>query len=341
MLANTKFAFNLRRVDLRQLTGLVRGSAKPRPGDLVAADVLSVGHHTRIQLRCGRRAPLAVGDSVAVAYGNRYATSQFEALVPPDLSPCDLVAAGGVAAQSQSRAVSTKRATRIVPRGLICRGNGTPANVADFALSDAPALDPEQRRPLTVAVVGTGMDSGKTTTAAALIRGLVRAGLRTAAIKVTGTAACNDYFSMADAGASVVFDIVDAGLVSTWLAPLEQVTKAMLTLHGHAVASGADAVVVEVADGLLQAETSALLETEEFRRTANSIVLAAHDSMGAMAGAMWLKRRQLPVVAVAGLVSSSHLMQAEAHDATGLPVLALDQLGSSDVVQRLMPRLVI
>src|SRR5262245_59629883 len=73
--------------------------ARPRCGDLVLARVDEVGHHKRLELRNGRRAHLFEGDHLIVCYGNRYAPAEFEAEVPWDFGPCDLVAAGGIASR--------------------------------------------------------------------------------------------------------------------------------------------------------------------------------------------------------------------------------------------------
>jgi hypothetical protein len=73
----------------------------------------------------GRRKLLFVGDEIVVAYGNRYAPNQFEAVVPKTLGPCHLVAAGGVAAKALSwHASVSKGATQITPLGLITDPTG-------------------------------------------------------------------------------------------------------------------------------------------------------------------------------------------------------------------------
>ena len=54
------------------------------------------------------------------------------------------------------------------------------------------------------------MNSGKTTTVAAITHGLTAAGLRVGAMKVTGTGAGGDPFLFADAGAAEVLDFTSA-----------------------------------------------------------------------------------------------------------------------------------
>ena len=60
------------------------------------------------------------------------------------------------------------------------------------------------------------MNSGKTTTAAHLIKGLVQAGLKVGAAKLTGTGAVGDIWLMQDAGANLVLDFTDTGFPSTY-----------------------------------------------------------------------------------------------------------------------------
>src|SRR6185503_18194679 len=96
----------LRRAAWASTTRRVRGplsigqsSTPPAPGDLLLARVDAIGYHSGLQLPDGRRRRLFVDDEIVVAYGNRYAPNQFEAVVPKGLGPCQLVAGGGVAAR--------------------------------------------------------------------------------------------------------------------------------------------------------------------------------------------------------------------------------------------------
>lgn len=133
-----------------------------------------VGHHRRIELRNGRKAELFPGDEIVVCYGNRYAPDQFEATVPDDLGQCHLVAAGGLASRCLTRHASAHEATIIEPVGLLADADCRPVNLARWSLQPV-ATD---HRPPTVAVLGTAMNAGKTSTAASLVHGLAGAGLR-------------------------------------------------------------------------------------------------------------------------------------------------------------------
>jgi pimeloyl-ACP methyl ester carboxylesterase len=302
---------------------------------LVLARVDAIGHHDGLQLANGRRRQLFVGDEIVLAYGNRYACSQFEALVPESMGPCHLVAAGGIAARATSwhdRIV--KGPTHITPIALLAHEDGRRINLRDFAVE--PTALPTDSMPTIIAVVGTAMDSGKTQTAAFLVRGLAAGGLRVGYAKVTGTGAGGDTWLLKDAGANPVLDFTDAGLASTYMASAEEIDGVLVTLMAHIARHGVDAIVIEIADGIFQRETAALLRSAVFARLVGGAVLAARDAMGASAGAESLRARSIPVLAVSGLLSASPLQCTEAKAATGLPVYTRDGLGTARIAMEII-----
>ncbi len=185
-LLRAKRAYTTRRVPLAGMSRLlVDAGARPSPGDLILARVERVGKHAHLEGVDGRRSALFVGDEIVVCCAARYAPDQFDAELPVSLAPCHLVAGGGVAGVVRARHAAVGAPTDIVPIGLVADAAGRVANLADHALE--PLAMPTARRPITIASLGTSMNAGKTTSAAYLIRGLVRAGLRVGAAKVTGT----------------------------------------------------------------------------------------------------------------------------------------------------------
>src|SRR5262245_18790878 len=212
-LRHASWASTTRRV--RGPLRMAENTSAPAPGDLFLARVDTLGQHACLQLPDGRRRKLFVGDEIVVAYGNRYAPNQFEAVVPRSFGPCDLVAGGGVAARVLSwHGKITKDATQITPLARIVGATDAPANLTDYALPSLDRIPPPQ--PRTLVVCGTSMDSGKTQTAAFLVKGLSLAGLRVGFAKVTGTGSGGDTWLLRDAGANPVLDFTDAGLASTY-----------------------------------------------------------------------------------------------------------------------------
>lgn len=336
-LARAKRGYTTRRVPLAAMTRLLDcRSATPRAGDLVLAQVVAIGKHAHLEQPGGRRAALFVGDDILVSYAPRYAPDQFEARLPRDCGACHLVAGGGVAAEVMSRHGAIAAPTRLQPLALVGDAAGRRLNLAAHAL--APASSPSDR-PTVVASVGTSMNAGKTTSAAHLIKGLVRAGLTVGAAKVTGTGAGLDPGLMGDAGAWPVLDFVDAGHASTHGLNRRQLLDVVHCVLAELMREPLDVIVLEVADGLFQQETASLLGAGDFARLVDGIVFSAGDAMGAAAGVRWLREAGLPVIAIAGTLTRSPLARAEAAAATRLPVLELDALGDATVARGLLTRL--
>lgn len=322
------WAFATRRVPVDAAAMLLPPLGKPEAGDLILAVVDSLGQHPGLQLPSGRRMQMFPGDEIVVAYGNRYASNQFESEVPETLGPCHLTAGGGIASRVASWHARMKSPTQITPIGLLGNDQGQRINLRDYALPVLPRV--ARHHPTAVAVVGTGMDSGKTQSCAYLARGLIAAGLRVGYIKITGTGAGGDTWLLKDAGASPVLDFTDAGMSTTYLAPIAQIESALELLMAHVANDGVDAVVVEIADGVLQIETSALLKSNVFASLVGGLIMASQDSMGASAGVHWLRENSRPpVLALSGIISSAPLQAREAEQALGLSVYDRPNLASA------------
>lgn len=138
-----------------------------------------------------------------------------------------MVAAGGIAARCVNRHANTKPPTQVSPVGLLADSDGRPLNLQNFAL---PPVARPATRPYTVAVVGTSMNAGKTTTGAALVRGLTKAGLIACVGKVTGTGAGCDRWCYLDAGANETFDFTDFGYASTYRVPKYALTTLLRSM---------------------------------------------------------------------------------------------------------------
>jgi GTP-binding protein EngB required for normal cell division len=332
-LADARRAFTTRRAHLPSGLTLLMHGVQPRQGDLVLARVTGIGHHSKLELPDGRRSQLYQGDEIVVTYANRYAPDQFEAEIPDNLDDCHLVAAGGIAARMLSRNAKTRNPTRIRPLGLLADLHGRRLNVNDWRIDSGPFPKP---LPPVIVVAGTAMNAGKTTAAARLIRGLVRAGKRVGAAKVTGTGAGGDYWQMKDAGACEVVDFTDAGYASTYQLASQEIEKVFLRLLSHLGSLKTDVIVVEVADGVLQAETAALLASPGFSYYCDKLIFAASDAMGAVAGVQWLQSKGLNVHAVSGALTASPLAVRETSTALGLPVLSKQGLSDPRMVLELL-----
>ncbi len=315
---HAKRAFSTRRVPRKAYQTLLTGKLVPKPGDLVLARVDEIGKQTKLELTDGRRAHMFPGDEIIVCYGNRYAPDQYEAQIGQDLSPCDLVAAGGLAAVELSRHQRMKPPTQITPLGLLGDAKGRRLNLSSFGVD---ATDAVPQIPAILSL-GTSMNAGKTLTATSLVRGFKRLGFKVGALKITGTGAGGDMWIVRDAGADVALDFTDAGFASTYLVGIPEIEAATYRLMNHAAAQGCDVCVIEIADGLQQLETSQLIRSPQILDVTIGTVFAAYDAMGAKYGVDVLRAAGHSVLAMSGRLGRSPLGVREAEAATGLRVFS-------------------
>lgn len=311
-----KRAFTTRRVPARLMKTIISGDIKPVSGNLVLATVHELGKHLRLERLDGRRAIMMPGDEIIVCYGNRYAPDQFEALVSEDLGLCDLVAGGGIASREVNRHDRMLPPTQIMPIGLIGDAEGKPLNIADYRINFQATKKPIK----VILVVGTAMNSGKTFTAASLVRGLKENGYRVAGIKATGTGSGGDLWKMKDMGADVIMDFTDAGFVSTYKAHNDAIEEGVLGLINQAAKRKCDFAIVEIADGLQHLETASLLRSAKLQSLVSGTVFAAYDSLGARAGYQELNQLGYSILAISGQITRSPLAMREAAAATGSPI---------------------
>jgi hypothetical protein len=294
-------------------------------GDLLLARVTRIRQHARIELPDGRRANLYPDDEVILAAGNRYATDQFAATLPVG-SSAHLAAGGGIAAQVVSRHASIKPATEIEIIGLLADEDRQVLNLSQFATLAAPAAELTCGGLRILLVVGTGMNSGKTTLATALISTLSRLACRVVAAKLTGTGSGPDVWHYRDAGALAAYDFTDAGLPGTWQQPTERLITIAKQIIQATCAHEAQYLVIELADGILQQETQALMESQEFLSMCDGCFVSADCAPGALLLVQLLASRKLPVLAISGTLSKAPLLIEEVRHYTGIPVLTHEQI---------------
>ena len=246
-----RIPYALRRVPKSQFSTLLPVPHHPQAGDIALARLEKIGKNTRLELAEGRAATLHEADMLAVVFGNRYATEQFEGYAQTDGDACDLLSMGGVCGMVKSKHADIPQPSRLRLLGTIGDGEGRPLRLRDFSLNGGVAAKSE-KSPRVAVVCGSAMDAGKTHTAMSLISGLREGGQKVAGIKLTGTAAGRDTWNLLDAGAAVALDFVDGGFPSTYLCTLEELLSLADLLLAHAAAAEVDWVVVEIADGLLQ-----------------------------------------------------------------------------------------
>ncbi len=332
-LTAAKRSFVTRNVPLEEFHYLATGEIKPAAGDLVLARVDRLGQHQRLELPTGRRAHLFPGDEIIVSYGNRYAPDQFLGHVPAELGPCSLVAAGGIASEMVSKHARMKNATRITPLGFLTGHDKQIINLKNWQLPDAT---PSRNFPTVLAVVGSSMNGGKTTTASYIAHGLMKAGLSVGSAKITGTGAGGDFWKLKDSGAYPVIDFTDMGLATTYKVGLPQIESVMQRQINHLSNHGVDVILLEVADGLAQAETKALLEGKVFSSQVDGLFFAAAEALSVQTAVDWLLERGLPLLGVSGALTASPLILEETRQLCSVPVFSSDDLDNANFHEHLI-----
>jgi hypothetical protein len=296
----------------------------PTLGDVLLCEVRRIGIHGRVETPAGSRRKLYRGDRVVCVVGNRYATSMLEAVGEVNGELIDLASASGVCGQviNRSRSAGTPTRLRILGQAFV---GGVRVNVRSFALPAPPPTDHETN---WIVVVGSAMDSGKTTACASLIHGFASGGRSVGAAKLTGTASARDLGAFRDAGAVPVLDFLDAGWISTAGCSGSDLDAIRSVLTGHLRGHGVDWAVLEIADGILQNETDLLLETMNEALGPCRYVLTVGESLAAVAGVQRLQELGLEIAAVSGLVTNSPLACREVENACGIRCVRTAELGT-------------
>lgn len=329
-IANAKRGYVTRNADLSAAVQL--GQGKPYSGDLILARVDRIRHHTRLENTSGRREHLYPGDEIIVVAADRYATGQFHAHVPDQLGACHLVAAAGIAAEVIQRNAGVKAATEITALGLICDSNGKTLNLSQFApLSERPLKSVSLQQLPTLLVMGSDMNSGKTTLACAAVNGFRQAGYRISATKLTGTGAGPDYWRMHDSGADRVVDFLDAGYASTVGLSPSKLVEVLQRFKMDALEQRADILIVEVADGVLQSDNRNLLESDAFINEISAALVAADGAVAATMTVQTILHSGISVLGVGGLISRSPLSCEEVKTSLGLPMLDLNDFHRTSI----------
>lgn len=300
----------------------------PERNDVLVGRVVQIGRNRSIELSSGRKSQLYLGDLIAGAFGNRYATSQYEAQVPKRLDYYHMLSQGAVFGQVLSANYSTGDPTVIEPLGFVDAGDGQVFNLSHRGLNPLAGVP----RVPTLLVLGASMDAGKTTTAASLVHGLTLAGWHVNAGKLTGTGCANDIHKMLDAGACHVLDFTACGFASTAGVPDEDLKAISSRLIEHLSQPKPDLLVLEIADGILQSETRRLSQILVREGRVDGALVAIHDVLSAQTAQEFVEQELgLRVFALTGTATRSPLSTLELRSVTDLPVYDMAAISDATV----------
>lgn len=269
-------------------------------GAAVACRVLtSRREYGHLELVSGRQARLVPGDLIVGVFGNRAALRGFCGRVPPQVEKGDVVHLlnqGGVIGLSDGDHAGLGSPIELEVLGTPVR-HGRGLRLGEHAIDRAVPLGTEM--PPVLVLVGTCMNSGKTTAAAVITRYLRRRGRLVHAGKITGVAAIKDLLMFLDNGATKALSFLDCGLPSTCYR--DDVPDVALTLLAHLSQEAPDLIVLETGDGLLgEYGVDECFEDPRFAQHVTGAVLAANDVIGAVAGAEKLRSLGVDVKLVTG-----------------------------------------
>ena len=264
-------------------------SSHPVAGDVVACLVQEVNAaYPLLELFDGAELSLSRGKVILGVLGVRKALHGFSGRVPKQLKRGQrlyLLNKGGVIGDCTAFHRDLEWPSQVEYLGTV-RRDGTTVNIGDSALNFIRA--PLPRIPL-IAVLGTCMNSGKTTVCKRIIEGLVETGKPVNAGKVAGVACRHDVLEMAKSGAGKTLSFHDFGLPSS--AEIDSLIPVARSMIHHLAVSQTDCLVLEMGDGILGGyQVSTLFADKEFLGIRACTVICANDLMGVWGALEWMDR---------------------------------------------------
>jgi hypothetical protein len=287
-------------------------------GDFVVGRVTGKRNRLyRCETRVGRMADMVRGDLMVGALGERAATLEgvgnwqavSDDLVMEALTPAGLIG------KATSTSLFLPEFMRLEYLGHVTRGQ-VKLGMMDFVVQAKPATFGMP----VILLIGTSMSSGKTTSGQVIIRALNYLDKNVVAAKLTGAARYRDILSFHDAGASQVFDFVDAGLPST-VCSAGRFRDAMELLTSRIAATQADVLVAEAGASPLEPYNGDLF-MDYVRELTRFTVLCASDPY-AVLGVQTAFEGHLQADLVAGPAANTDAAEALVKKLTGLHALNL------------------
>jgi len=228
------------------------------------------------------------GDLLVGVLGNRKALRGFSGRCPEHLRPgrlLHLLNKGGIIGECTAFNRDLGWPAEVEYIGSLTRpGMGRPLNLRDVSMSLASG--PLPNIPV-IMVMGTCMNSGKTTVCKQILRLFAAKGFHVNAGKVAGVGCLQDTAGMRKAGARKVLSFLDFGLPST--TEVESLSPVARSLVHHLAEDGPDFILLEMGDGILGGyQVSTVFDDREFMETSLCTMLCANDLMGVWGAVQWM-----------------------------------------------------
>lgn len=274
------------------------GSEIPaRTGTVIAGRILnSKTVYNTLEDIHGRKRQLMPGDLIAGALGHRNALHGYVGRVPEKVEVGDtlnVLNLGGVIGECTSWNPDVGQPFQIEVMGTVMHypnfGDRTPqATVIEQSAELQDESLPDRLPPIAV-VVGSSMNSGKTTALCSLLRQFKRSRRNCASAKCTGVSLLGDVLEMRDFGASRSMSFMDLGVITTSPDVGPGIVRAIIR---ELAADQPDAILLELGDGILGSYgVREILAAEDIRRSFKGVILCASDPVGAWGGVQLLQSR--------------------------------------------------
>jgi hypothetical protein len=126
-------------------------------------------------------------------------------------------------------------------------------------------------------------------------------------------------------------DFSNLGFPSTFLIDKATILDIYQTLLDELGKTNPSYIVMEIADGLFQRETSFLLEDKSFMNTIHNVVFSCGDSLSVMAGLQVLNQWGIQPCMVSGRFTMSPLLITEVQDRMKVPVHTIDKIMTGEL----------
>jgi len=262
---------------------------------------------------------LSAGDVLVGPLGERRALKGYSGSIPEEVSVGDVVHVlnmGGIIGCSTAGHPDLGPPLRVEVLGAVLSGHAEePVSLQAHAV---PPVDHLPSCAPLVMVSGTAMNTGKTYAACTLVRGLTEAGLRVAAVKLTGATLQRDVAAMQAHGAVATASFTDAGAVSTTRKDTRGLAKGLLAAFQ---ADAPDVIVAELGDGVIGPYgVDQLLQDPELQQYTAAHVVAASDLAGAWAvHHLFQTRYEQSIAAFTGPVTDNAVGCAYLQQTLGTP----------------------
>lgn len=241
-------------------------------GDYVIGEITGPENDLyNIETCTGEMLPVVTGDRVIGALGRRAGTLQGVGdYLCVKNGHLDALTNAGLFGAYTSLSKLLSRPISLLYRGHIVR-HGRKVQMSDFAVRSK-----EHKFTVpTILIIGTSMSAGKTVTGTLACEILAASGLEVTGAKLTGAGRYRDILSFQRAGASAIYDFVDAGLPST-IVPEDEFRAAIRPLLSLIDESKPDVMVAEAGASPLEPYNGAAL-MDELGDAIRCIILAAFD----------------------------------------------------------------